>query len=354
MRAFNAKALLFALPLLLLMATVNYTGDAANIFSNWYEKKISTEILAGHHVTNISNYNERLLQKELIMNGKPCPDILVIGSSRVMQINSSYVADSSFFNAGLSGASIEDLYAIMELFEGKNCRPGKVIIGLDPWTLNDNNEQNRWKYLSKEYQSMYEKIFRKPVMNTQNQNESLRLMIYAQLFSPSYFQKSIETILYKNKQPYWTDQKVNDMFTKLSDGSVTYGIEYRTVSKDIIAQRNNDYLTGSIPNIENFKLLSPVKKNMLEQLVKYLLSKNITIVFFLSPYHPAIFNKINNTPKYKPVIESENYFIELAMKYKIELLGSFNPEKLKLDGNYFYDGLHCTEVGVEKIYRHNY
>ena len=155
MKKFILKLIMALAPILLFVISVNYFGDAAKLFSKDYEKKIADQIIEGKNVTNINNYNERLLNKYLINNSLFCPDILVIGSSRVMLLNSSDFKEQTFFNNGVSGASIQDLLAIYEMYEQKKCLPKKIIIGLDPWTLNINNGQSRWMTLNQEYFILY-------------------------------------------------------------------------------------------------------------------------------------------------------------------------------------------------------
>ena len=117
MKFFLVKLLIVLLPVLLFVVSINYLGDPAKLFVIDYEKTIASGILEGHNVTNLYNYNEGLLQKILITNGSSCPEDIVIGSSRTMNISSSMLKSKSFFNNGISGASIVDLIAIVEMYE---------------------------------------------------------------------------------------------------------------------------------------------------------------------------------------------------------------------------------------------
>lgn len=337
------------------MAFVNFFGDAANLFSIGYEEKIAFEILKGNNVTNVHNYNERLLQKYLINNSSLCPEVLVIGSSRVMEIRSTNFKAKTFFNNGLSGASIEDLFAIIQMYDQKNVLPKKIIIGLDPWTLNVNNGQSRWLTLDLEYNRFLNLMSKNSSKNEDNPIEktkySLKKNIYfKELFSPSYFKGSLLSLISKNRKPLVvTIKKVNNTATKLSDGSLSYTLEYRSPSKDELEKRVSDYVNGDIYSIENFDRLDKNIQTKLEFLINYLLYKNVNIEFFLAPYHPKVYSFIAKSEKYRQVIESEKYFIFLGVKYGVKIHGSFNPNILNLDNSYFYDGMHCNEKGIEKI-----
>jgi hypothetical protein len=339
------KRTLFVLtPVLLFVVAVNYFGDAANLFSDSYEKTIAENLLSGKNVTNVYNYNERLLQKQLI-NGSPvCPEVLVIGSSRAMLINSDYFAPRTFFNNSVSGASIEDLLAIFRMVEQKKCVPEKVILCLDPWTLNCKSGQTRWATLSDEYYSMFNTI----TGSKKEVKEAGESSKYIQLVSPSYFKGSLKN-LFSSTKPVITKSKVNNAPTRLTDGSISYDLKYRSASVAEVQKRAMEYMNNGIYGIEDFNQLSPEIMMTLEKFITYLKTKNIEVLLFLAPYHPKVYEYIAKTGKYAQVIKSEKYFIELSKKCNVNLIGSFDPEILNLDDSYFYDGMHCKESAIEKI-----
>lgn len=75
------KKILIFLPLVCLLVFVNYLVDPANIFKiNKYEKNIAEILLKELNVANISNYDERLLQKHYVKGLQNEKDIIVLGS----------------------------------------------------------------------------------------------------------------------------------------------------------------------------------------------------------------------------------------------------------------------------------
>ena len=134
------------------MMAVIYFSDQLNFFERGFISSISEklikegyadgiaeELAKGNIVTDVSGCDDRLLQKYFISKMKKCPNTIVLGSSRVRFINGSMVQDSTLINNGVSSASLEDLVAIYSLYENKGCEIKKIIIGVDPWILNDNN-----------------------------------------------------------------------------------------------------------------------------------------------------------------------------------------------------------------------
>lgn len=340
MKNFIYKASLSTIVILTVLVSVNYFGDGANLFGSDYEKVIATILLNGKNVTNISNYDERRLQKELIENLKKTPDIVILGSSRTMLINNNYFKDQILLNNSVSGASIEDLISIYQIYKSKGIIPRKMIIGIDPWLFNKNNNQQRWKSLENEYNEFHKKDL----------TLAPHLFKYKQLFSPSYFQSSIKQ-LGKNNEPQATLLRNNKGNTKLTDGSLTYSKQYREASINKINVQAQKYIQGNIYSIENFNELSPNIMHEFELLIEDLKINNIQINFFLAPYYPLVYDEIENG--YPMVLKTEKFMRSFARKNSIEILGSFNPNKLGLDETFFYDGMHSKEKGIKIILNSN-
>jgi len=340
MKKFISKTILFASPILIFLITVNYFGDAARLFDNDYEIKMADIISNNKYVTNIVNFDERLLQKELISNKSILPDIVVIGSSRSMLINSDYFPDVSFFNNSVSGASIEDIASIYQLYKDYHKLPKKIIIGIDPWTFNDNNGQKRWQSISY-YFYRFQNIINR---------DNFKTFKYKELFSLSYFQSSIKflpRLIHQNIDPQPTTVKYNITATRLTDGSLVYEKSYREVSENGIKNRIKSYLTDKIYSIENFNTISSKIWIVFDKLIDDMRENNIEIELFLAPYAPLVYRKIE--AKYPMVLKTEEVIRDFAKINKIKLYGSFNPFKLGMDESYFYDGMHCKETGINII-----
>jgi len=340
MKKFIYKATIITLPVLILLLLVNYFGDAARLFDSDYEKQMAKIVASNKYVTNIENYDERLFQKELISDKNIQPNLVIIGSSRTMLINSDLFPSALLFNNSVSGASIEDIVSIYELYKFNKKSPQKIIIGIDPWTFNENNGQKRWQSISAYYYSF---------QNTINQ-ENTTYFKYKELFSFSYFQSSLKMIpcfIAGNANPKSTKETHNLLATKLTDGSFVYGEQYRNANQIEIDNKINSYLTGGIYSIEAFDNISVRILNEFEKLIIDMKENGIEIEFFLAPYAPVVYDKIQK--KYPMVLKSEEMINDFASSNNIKLYGSFNPYILGMDKTYFYDGMHCKEVGIEMI-----
>jgi hypothetical protein len=251
MRQFGFKSLLVTLPILVLLVSVNYFGDAARLFDADYEKKMAEIIMDGSFVTNINNYDERVFQLELITQMNEAPEVLVLGSSRTMLIRSAHFPNNSFFNNSVSGASIEDIIALFQIYKERKLLPKKIIVGVDPWLFNENNGQTRWMSL----ETFYNKYNKK----SPTQSSGNALNKYGELFSLSYFQSSSKALYQKingTYDPVPTLNEENTTNTKLSDGSLVYREDYRNATQNEIDAKIDEYTSGRIYSVENFDAIS--------------------------------------------------------------------------------------------------
>jgi len=339
MKKFIYKTTILTIPILMLLFLVNYFGDAAKLYDNDFEKKMAKIVNSGQYVTNFKNYDERLFQKEVIQNMNIPPNLVVIGSSKTMLINSDFFPNTLLFNNSVSGASIEDIVGIYQLYKDNIKLPQKIIIGIDPWTFNENNGKKRWKSIA---------LYFYRFQNTENK-ESTSYFKYKELFSFSYFQSSLKMIplFAGNVNPQPSRDKYNYLGTRLTDGSLVYGEQYRNASSNEIENKIKYYLAGEIYGIENFNKISDRIWNEFEKLITDMKKNDIEVKFFLTPYAPLVYDRIQK--KYPMVLKTEKIIKDYASTNNIKLYGSFNPYELSLDDSYFYDGMHVKETGIKKI-----
>lgn len=336
----------FIFPVFILLILVNYFGDAARLFHHDYEIKMADILLSGKNVTNVDNYDERLFQKEIVLNKGVNPDVVVIGSSRAMFINSSFFSNSKFFNNSVSGASMQDIIAIYQLYKQNNKLPKKIIVGVDPWIFKDdkNITIGRWQSIKEYYNSFHG-------LKT---DKSPSLYKYKELYSISYFQSSFKLIpklFLSGYNPTPSEKKYNYLNTKLIDGSLTYGEVIRNASESEIETKMKRYVSGDVYQIEEMKEISKNKYYEFEQLINDLKMNNVEVEFFLAPYPPLVYDVLEE--KYKVVLNVEKKINDFAVLHNIKLYGSFNPYSLGLDKTFFYDGMHCKELGIIKIFQSN-
>lgn len=345
------------LPILLIISALNFMVDPANIFGGQkIEKKIAEHLLNGSNVGNATDFDERLLQKFYIESLKETKDVVVLGSSRSLQIRSVLFPDKKFFNNSVSWGVLEDYISVYEMYEVKGYKPEVIVLGLDPWIFNKNNGISSWKAIGNYYtrfnegdNSFYNKNLRGLVFKIQR---------YSEIFSPSYFQGSL-TFLAKNinkrnqsNQIYPTDKTkdINDI--KLVDGSLSYNSKFELINADDALKEAKQSIRGdAIATIKSFNKIDQTECLLFEKFVKHLKDKGIKLIFFFPPYHPYVYDYLTSSNDYKIINDVEEYFKKIAIKNNVESIGSYNPNLLGLKNEDFYDGLHLKTEAIKKVFQ---
>lgn len=346
----------FAVALFAMLITVviiSYTEDPGGVFRNGYEQDIIDILISGKNAANVENYDERILQKYLINQYPRVVDAAVIGSSRIMQIRDSFIEkNENLLNNGVSGASIEDEIAIIWMYYYKGNLPNYLIIGVDPWIFNTNNDQTRWYSIYDEYNHGMELL----KLDSGNYNYSLPLDIQHEikktmsLISRDILFASLNKIVEgKSIDMYPTDEINADVGIRLTDGSISYPKKYRDRNYSEVNQLAQDYISGPIYSLNSFVDINIDNKNKFIKLIDFLQNNDVRITFLLPPYHPIVYNEIIRNPQYSNVLAVENMVKDIGKKKNITTIGSYDPSKQNFTSHDFSDGMHLNMQGVNKL-----
>lgn len=347
------KTLLFKLslfiPFAFLVVFTNYFGDPSNVFSD-IEFDMARLLLNRHNIS-VQNFNDRLLQKHYIFNRSHPPEVVVIGSSRTMVADSSLFPGRTFFNHSMGTATLEDFMAITELYVLKGQMPETIVLGVDPWLFKAFNGYTRWKALS-EYYALYQ--------NAAESSERLdrlkytwnhvcsKIDFYTMMVSLNYFQASYKhylNMLYLGEtgRTRLYDTELNSSRRcniQKWDGCVVWdhGTNHRNPQEStyyaeyIVDQQIAEFRDGF--NIANKSLTE------FERLVDFLADKDAHVIFWLPPYHPRLYDKIAQNPRWKPIQDIQAKITDMAHRKGIPVYGSFNPGDMNLSPDDFFDGHH--------------
>lgn len=380
-------------PLGIFMVLVSYFNDPAHLFRNGIasntasspeivsdEAEIAKILLSGSNVANVGFRDGRLLQKYYIEGLTHRKDVIVMGSSRAMQITPDYLFRQpipSFFNHGVPKCSIQDYLAIYELYCAKKFKPRIVVLELPPWILNHNNGLVQWQSLQSEYQAARVRLGlqtaiseahtstsddaaptpKEPRSETSSQapvQASLARRKYLELLSPAYYQRSFQAGLIAlldpsaSKKYYSTAKTVGPTDMILENGVLVYGsrIRSRTVG-DVrqYVQRNRDDTA-----LATSTKLGAQEVIEFEAFVQYLHNQGIQVLFVLTPYHPLAYSGLRISPKSGFIDAVESYFSAYSKSHGILLVGSYNPEISSCSENDFYDENHLRGSGLTKLF----
>lgn len=351
------KAVLFLLPLILLVALVNWYVDSYAYLRITYDEIGSHMIEEGQNVVGLeeSGYNDRSLLLACLNGQKDAKEVVVIGSSRVFTFEHTMFDTDSFYNAGLSEASIYDLWAVTGILAKNGHLPETMVIGVDAFLFNTAHDNDRWLELEEYARYMDEEAGRenagKVPAGRKGGGEaaggsSARLKNtgkhHDKWLSLDYFRYNI-TCLPEGKRfaVSYTDDWETELYTKHYDGSVSYQKELRDVQpEDVIALTEEAMETHVIYRMTDYQEIDVESMAMLTDLIDYLQRQNVEVILYLPPYSPMLYDYIESEEAFRITIDVEERMKNLALEKGIALYGSYDPEGSGLEMTDLYDLYH--------------
>lgn len=343
MRKFIIQFIIFLLPLLCI-PIANYVIDPSHIYDDYGQQVVST--LQGHrYVINVDpDKDERLLMKAMIDSCKKDIDVLILGSSRVMQISEDMFDNKRVLNLGVSGATYEDITGLLYLYLQGHKTPKAIIIGIDPQHFNANIGDTRWKSIDREYARYSEDVLGEKV------SCGINLEKWENLFSVTYFQEAIK--YYKRPKRYLQAIDYDIQGTDIEygiairyDGSSVYGREYETRS---LTKTNHEAQTEIYSQWENYKELSTRELNRWQNLIQYARQQCVELYFFEAAFHPIVYHRLTMDAQFEGMKKGMEYVEKMAEENGITQIGSYNPDDCHLCDSDFYDGMHMRRRAIER------
>lgn len=346
---FARKAALM-LPVLLLAPAVNYIVDPANLFEKEGEQetKITEALLSGKNVVNFDRYDDRKIGTYLLSRRTDHPNVMVLGSSRTLNIHGDLFPQSRFVNGSMLGSTIREVLASYAIVHRGKIHPDTVIVGIDPWMVNADAYDSRWIAVKSDFNAALTMIGAKswPSPRSQQENESR----WGALFSADYFQQSIRSLWNRAEKPRWyiSDSTNNIGFTRLPEGSYTTSQVQRTnnqLAVDALAEKyagDGIYMLNANARVDSTLLFA------VTQLLHVIRQDGSVPILYLPPYHPIVYARITSDPTHQLVGEAEVALREAAARTGVRVVGSYDPAALGLSGADFYDGHHLRESGLAK------
>ena len=321
--------------------TITLTSIFLVLFSlisyNFFSSKNSTEarlakLLVNKDAVYATKMDERQFIKNRIIYENLKPKVLVIGSSRIMQISNDNF-NKQILNLGVSGASVEDHIAIT-LMALEKFNVDTILLGADPWLFNKYHNQLRWKSISEEYKVS--------LKNIQLKSKDYKIIQYQNYRDKYFFYELFLEKLYSFLNIRKLDLELNENqinnLTKpiiLRDGKRVETYKGK-IKENIIEYSMNKYKFSD----EYYEIY----KSFIEYLTDV---HNKEVILVLPPYYlPSYKLTIKEKPFY---LDLENKFRELSKETNIKIIGSYDASSIPCDNNEFYDYMHPKDSCMKKI-----
>ena len=304
---------------------------------------------AVRHLTNntlvageFGRLEERELQRLVIRDYPRRRDIIALGSSRSFLMRKRFISgDKDFFNHSVTAAGIPDYVTIIGMYRECGQLPRTVMLSVDPWMFNKNNGAGDWwQPLARYYDIIVGEIYGQ---STKTKN-SVNISKYLQLINLEYTTTNYQHLRKGSKLVPVQTTEIND-FIREPDGSLhlPYSMRFAKAEKTITSPAN----VINLRFLHDFDYLSHT--GLFEDLVRYLKNNGVDVILVLLPINPSLYEHLDKSPKGRLVLSVENYLKDVAARYDIKLIGSYDPKPYGFTGKDFFDTIHGHEGVARKV-----
>jgi hypothetical protein len=174
------------------------------------------------------------------------------------------------------------------------------------------------------------------------------------IFSFSYFQKSVDAFLSeRNSRIYRIAKGDTGDYLILKDGRCLLGF----YTKDPEKNRRKTVVElqhGSYGQKLNQKKPDRELEGILEDFIRYLMDHHIRVTLCMLPLHPDLYKTFlgpQKRPGAADIMSFEKYYLGLAQKLHLEIIGSYDPSACNLEAKDFYDVDHIRNDVIEKMFK---
>jgi hypothetical protein len=329
---FFFKTISLASIFLILFSYLNY---------NFFSSKNSTEaflakLLVNKNAVFATKMDERLFIKNRIIHENLKPKVLIIGSSRIMEISKDNF-NMQTLNLGVSGASIEDHIAIT-LMALEKFNVDTIILGADPWLFNNFANLLAWKSISEEYKVS--------LKNIQLKSKDYKIIQYKDYREKYLFYELFLEKLYNflNIRKLDLELKENQINNLTKDTILRDGKRFYAANKELEEKIKANVIDYSMYKYKFSDENYEIYKSFIEHLTDV---HKKEVVLVLPPYY---------LPSYKLTIQEKPFYLDLEAKFKklsketnIKIIGSYDASLVPCDDNEFYDSSHPKDSCMKKI-----
>ncbi|MDE7231966.1 MAG: hypothetical protein K2N37_02665 [Lachnospiraceae bacterium] len=347
------RPVLFLLPVLLFIGVVNWYVDSYALLRVTYDD-IAAQMAAGKNVEGLeeSDYNDRNLVAARLCSQEETFQTVILGSSRVYTFDHTMFETDSFYNAGLSEATIYDLMAVAGILCKQDKLPETMVIGVDPFLFNTSHDNEKWKELQSYANYMGLIIDGKfsesaPIPSKDTGRDLLKTL------SLDYFRYNV-TLLPENKRfaVSYTEDWETDGYLKHTDGSVSYQRELREVRVEEVEEMTEQAMEEHVVyRMTDYHEIDEDHFQRLSWLIDYLQEAGVEVILYLPPYSPMMYNYIESEEAFRITLDVEEKVKNLAREKGISLYGSYDPAGCGLEMTDLYDVYHVkTEKTADTYY----
>ena len=314
------------------------------------EREIAGALLAGHYVTDITNYDDRTIHRELALMRRTPVDVLALGSSRVQPLGAgAFPGAASFANAGVSGGSLDDVLAMYEPWDDAVRRPRRIVLEVDPWMLGAEDQAAAWGSVAGARARMLARLGLPAPPRWERLVIAVRTL--TRLASPEYFRLALFSVRHHGLRgvPFViADREQHAQKTMHPDGSLTW---MPTTSAEAEGFARS-YVRATLPGDVRYHGLERTQgaraEQVLARLLRHMLSSGAAVTVLLGPYQPVTWSAFARQPV-SPLFVAEQRFRALAAGAGARVTGSYDPARCGMTKEDFFDESHARPAALARV-----
>lgn len=298
-----------------------------------------------------SDFNDRKLLLACLKLQDAPKELIVAGSSRVMNFDHRMFGTESFYNMALSESTIYDLLAVAGILEREGKLPAKMIIGVDAFLFNAAHNNDRWKELEEYAVYMEKTIGRSEGMDIQPQMNTGRNN--SKWLSLDYFRYNVTRLPERRRfQVTYTQDWETEQYLKHYDGSIAYQKRLRDVDVSEVEELTRQSMKEHVVyRLTDYAGIDEKSMALLDGLIGHLQERGVEVMLYLPPYSPMMYNYIDSEEQFHIVFQVEEQMKQMAKKRGVALYGSYDPAGCGLEMADLYDIYHVkTEKMMDTFY----
>ena len=267
------------------------------------------------------------------------PQLLIIGSSRMMKMNpacASSLTGLRAFNFAVNDARAEDYLAILRFVSDHGGAPRRILIGVDPEGLS--HEPIDWRLANSKYLSRY--LVNRPSRFTH---------LGENLLSRRQLSASIASVRHVLTHQASTIRVAPDGFLTYLDLEPSKARGDYDLPKQLQVS-----VTGYAATFEHFDALSPSRVKMLREFFVECRRRAIVVDAVIPPLHPDLLAAMARSPLPQRIDDTERLLRQLEREGLIHYSDVTTLSGFGGDPSRFFDGIHMEEWNSSRVLEHVY
>ncbi|MBQ3799689.1 MAG: hypothetical protein II837_05270 [Treponema sp.] len=332
MKLFLKNISLFLLPLWIALLFLVWIFFQARQTGEFDTVEHNSEIQRNNHGCLMGmGYNESTAYYKLLNADYYKAPVISLGTSRVMQFKKDFFL-TDFYNCG--GAVAGNYNEYKNFLENLAYTPETVIIGLDSWVFNDawNRQVANWHGFKK-------------IETVPRSILSISISIAKDWISKKWSARDLNR--YPGNRGF--NGRIKDEGF-MYDGSYYYDYIYRdpTSSSDYQFANTLWRIQNNTSRFEWGEHIDGDTLVQLENLLSYCKEKNITVIAFLPPFAPTVYDAMEKSGNYQYLTEIVPACKKVFNSYGFEFFDFIDGAFLGSDDD-FIDGFHGSEIVYARI-----